>query len=68
MLDGFKPGRASLPIAGVFDFIRVHGHALSILFVYTVIRAQRFGEGSATSCLNLEWCSFGRTPGRVESC
>ena len=34
---GFKLGRATEPVAGVFDFLRVHGNALRILFVHTVI-------------------------------
>lgn len=34
---GFKRRRAAEPIAGVFDFVWVHVHALFILFLYTVV-------------------------------
>lgn len=38
--SGFELGPATEPVAGVFDFMRVHGSALLILFVYTVIEAR----------------------------
>jgi hypothetical protein len=53
MGDGFKFGRASKPVAGVFDVERVHGHSLFLLFEYTVIEARESGEGEATSCRDL---------------
>ncbi|MEB0048436.1 MULTISPECIES: hypothetical protein [unclassified Pseudomonas] len=45
MGDGFQFGRTSKPVAGVFYFERVHGHALFILFMHTVIEARRMDEG-----------------------
>ena len=45
---GFKLGRAAEPVAGVFDFDRVHGHVL-VLLGYTVVEARYLSEGRATS-------------------
>jgi len=45
----FELSGAAQPVTGVFDFERVHGHALSILFGYTVIEAKLFGEGRVTN-------------------
>ncbi|WP_261398021.1 hypothetical protein [Pseudomonas sp. DR48] len=59
---GLKLSWAAKSVAGVFDFEGIHGHALSVLFGYTVIDAQASGEGEATISRVLDWCSVGRTP------
>ena len=47
---GFELSRAAEPVAGVFDFERVHGRALFLLFGYTAVWTQVLGEDEATSC------------------
>lgn len=59
---GFERGRVAEPVVGVFYIEGVHGHALLILFTYTVIEALPAGEGVATSCRIFDWFSVGRTP------
>ena len=44
MPDGFQPGRAAEPFAGVFNFVGGHGRAFQILSGYTVNEAGRVGE------------------------
>lgn len=39
MPAGIERRRAAKPIAGVFDFVRVHGHTLRMLVLYTVVEA-----------------------------
>lgn len=49
MPAGFKRCRATKPVAGVFDFVRVHTRALLILFLYTVIDVPQLREEEATN-------------------
>jgi hypothetical protein len=56
MLDGFEVCWTAQPLAGVFDFVGIHGKALSILFGYTVIEARILGEGVSTSSAVLVSC------------
>jgi len=50
MPAGFKRRRAAEPIAGVFDFVLVHGHTLRALVLYTVFEVLRLGERKVTNC------------------
>lgn len=60
MFDGFQPGRSAEPIAGVFDVVRVHGRALRILFICTVLEVRWFGYKKVTSCATGTFTSLGR--------
>ncbi|MCY1459658.1 hypothetical protein D9M71_771500 [compost metagenome] len=50
VLDGLESGGATEPVAGIFDFVRVHGHTLRILFLYAVVEVLRLGERKVTNC------------------
>lgn len=61
IVEGFAP---SLKSEG-FCLVDIHGNGFTVQMLYacTVIESRQAGEGEATGCRILDWCSVGRTPG-----